>query len=110
MRPVGAKRALFLAVSACILAGCAGGYNLPRREAINIYVEKPESREVYFFSSLDGFKPHPAEKQPDGRWMVTTPAGHEFSYFFTADGEHYLPPCRFKESDGYGSRNCVHSP
>jgi len=104
------KGTLFLAISTCVLGGCISGYHLFQRETINIFIEKPESSEIYFFSSLDGFKPRKVERYAGGRWMAVAPADREFSYFFIVDGHHYIPSCRLKESDGYGNQNCIYSP
>ena len=101
---------LMLAVCCCFLGGCTNRYGLYERSTVDILLEKPESREVYFVSSLNGFEPRKLNRQEDGVWRVTVPAGGEFSYFFLVDGSPHIPPCRLKESDDYGNQNCIYSP
>ena len=53
---------------------------------------------------------NPAKKIAPWTWLVTIPAGSEFTYFYIADGAVYLPPCCFTEKDDFGSENCLFIP
>jgi hypothetical protein len=43
-------------------------------------------------------------------WKVTLSRLNEFKYFYLVDGKAYLPDCRLRENDDFGSNNCVFSP
>ena len=60
-------------------------------------------------SSHDHFVPREARKE-NKRWVVSLPADSRFRYFYLVDGEIYLPPCRMKENDDFGSENCIFDP
>ena len=92
-----------------VLPGCASHYYLVKGETVHIYLKSPSARTVLFASSLDGFEPHEAKKIDDDTWEITIPASREFKYFYIVDGVVYLPPCRLKEHDDFGSENCVYS-
>ena len=71
---------------------------------IKIQFSEPKS------SSVDGYQLHQAEKIDSKTWLVTMPVGSEFTYFYIIDGIAYVPPCRFKEKDDFGSENCIFIP
>ena len=93
------------------LNGCAAPpqYKLDGAR-LHIYLQKPNARTVYFASSIDAFVLHPARLNDKGTWEAVIPLGHEFRYFFIADGSITLPPCRYKEKDDFGSENCIFIP
>lgn len=98
----------FLAVST--LTGCAAShFQQVKGETLILYLDKPKSKSVYFYSSLDGFAPVKAEKS-DGLWVVSLSCQKPFSYFYVLDGEVFTPPCRLKEKDDFGSENCLFDP
>ena len=92
------------------LSGCARHYYRVEADTLHIYLKNSEARKVYFSSSLDRFELHPAQKVDSETWIVSLPANREFTYFYIADEEIFLPACRFSELDDFGSRNCVFIP
>jgi hypothetical protein len=99
--------ALFLVIG---LTGCTSHFYQVKGELTYIYLEEPEARSVSFASSEDGYQLHQAEKIDSKTWLVTMPAGLEFTYFYIVDGAAYVPSCRFKEKDDFGSQNCIFIP
>lgn len=94
-----------------LLTGCASRhYYTIEKDAVHIYLTKPDARAVYFASSLDTFKPVKAKKNSDETWEVTVPKDVEFRYFYIVDGVVYVPLCTFKEYDDFGSENCIYVP
>ncbi len=65
---------------------------------------------VNLLTSLDDFIPHRAHKINADTWKITVPANGEFRYFYTIDGSVYLPECRLKEKDDFGTENCIFVP
>ena len=70
----------------------------------------PDARQVYFLSSLDGYKPRKAIRVNNWMWQIDAPDQNEFKYFYKVDGTVYLPNCRLKEQDDFGSQNCIYIP
>jgi hypothetical protein len=104
-------RFLILVLGAIIiLSGCASHYYKVNNNNVYIYLNEPSAKEVYLLSSLDQFKHHEAMKNENGVWEVMLPSGMEFRYFFIVDGNVYIPTCDQKESDDFGSENCVFVP
>ncbi len=64
---------------------------------------------MILFCSLDGFEPHET-RNDDGRWVVSLPSDSPFRYYYLLDGKMFLPPCRMKEKDDFGSENCIFDP
>lgn len=89
-----------------LAAGCSTHYYRIKADKLEIYLEKPGARKVIFACSLDDFKPHEASNL-DGCWVVTVHRQDQFRYFYMIDGELFLPPCRLKEKDDFGSENCI---
>ncbi len=100
----------FLMISMLILTGCAGHYHQQDNNTVSILLKKPGAKRVYFLSSLDGYKPHKAIRVGDQTWQINAPAKTEFSYFYKVDGDVYLPACRLKEQDDFGSKLCIYIP
>ncbi|MEA3470275.1 MAG: hypothetical protein U9R24_00995 [Thermodesulfobacteriota bacterium] len=94
-----------------LLSGCAGHFCY-RIEGANVhfYLRNPDRATVLFASSLDGYKFHEVKRVKKGLWQVTVPAEREFRYFYVINGEVFLPPCKLKEKDDFGSENCIYSP
>ena len=65
---------------------------------------------VYFAHSLDDYIPHRVKAGKDGRWEFAMTANSEFRYFYIVDGTVYLPECKFRETDDFGSENCIFAP
>jgi len=105
------KRCLLLfMVSLFFFSGCAGHYYRKNGDTVRIFLKKPDAQQVYFFSSLDGYKPRKAMRVDNGTWQISAPAQTEFKYFYRVDGAVYLPACRLKEQDDFGSKTCIYIP
>lgn len=92
------------------LAGCAGHYYRTEGDTLHLYVTLPEARSVFFASSLDDFELHAARRVRRGAWEISLPAQREFKYFYVADGKVFLPECRLREADDFGSADCIFVP
>ncbi|MDA3832294.1 MAG: hypothetical protein PF495_02760 [Spirochaetales bacterium] len=105
------KYALLVVAVLFVFTGCAGSHFYKVKEdVVHIYLKNPDAKVVYFASSLDGYKPVRAKKINDKIWEVIVPAYVEFKYFYIVDGNVYLPSCRLKENDDFGSHNCIYVP
>lgn len=95
-----------------ILCGCTAGrhYHYHENRHVHLYLYVPGAERVLFASSLDNFTPRPARSIGGGGWTVELPAESEFRYFYIVDGAVYLPACRFREKDDFGSENCIYHP
>jgi hypothetical protein len=91
------------------LWGCATHYYRTDTAGTTIYLRLPEAASVVLHTSIDGFRPHTAERR-SGRWTNTLSATREFIYFYNVDGEVFIPDCRFKEKDDFGQENCIFLP
>ena len=100
----------FLMISLLIFTGCAGHYYRKNNGSLSIFLKMPDAQQVYFLSSLDGYRPRKAIRVDDRTWQISTPAQMEFTYFYKVDGKVYLPNCRLKEQDDFGSQNCIYIP
>ncbi|MGD8701108.1 MAG: hypothetical protein PVG51_07060 [Desulfosarcina sp.] len=92
-----------------LMTGCATHYYDVKGDTLNLYLNHPDAKKVTFACSLDGFEPHDARKV-DGRWMVSVPSQKPFRYYYMLNGELFLPPCKLKENDDFGSKNCIFTP
>ena len=102
---------LFLIIaSVLVLSGCAGHYYERNNNTVSIFLKKPNARQVYFLSSLNGYKPQKAIRVDEKTWQINAPAKTEFRYFYKVDGTEYLPECRLKEKDDFGSKICIYIP
>jgi len=104
------RHLLFLLISMLVFSGCASHYYQKNNDTVSIFLKKPDARRVYFLSSLDGYKPRQADRVDSRTWKINTPAKTEFTYFYNVDGAVYLPECRLKEQDDFGSQICIYIP
>jgi hypothetical protein len=102
-------RLLLIAGFIVLAAGCTTHHFQVQGNTLALYLEKPDAQWVILSCSLDGFEPHEA-KNVDGRWVVSLPSDCQFRYYYVIDGEMFLPPCRMKEKDDFGSENCIFDP
>ena len=79
-------------------------------DTVIFYLDLPGAENVYFAHSLDHYNPHRVRAGKDGRWEFAMTATAEFRYFFMVDGSVYLPECKFRETDDFGSENCIFVP
>jgi hypothetical protein len=100
----------FLMISVLVFAGCASHYYREDNDMVRIFLKMPDAHQVYFFSSLDGYKPQRAIRLDDRTWEISASGQTEFKYFYKVDGKVYLPRCRLKEQDDFGSQNCIYIP
>ena len=92
-----------------LTAGCATHYHKVQGNMLELYLKKPEAMQLILFYSRDGFEPHEA-RQENGRWVVSLPAGESFRYYYVVDDKIFIPSCRMKENDDFGSENCIFDP
>lgn len=92
-----------------VMTGCTTHYYEKQRDTLVLYLYKPNAQQVLLACSLDGFEPHEA-RYLDGRWVVDLPSGDPFRYYYILDGKLFLPPCQIRESDDFGSENCIFDP
>ena len=93
-----------------VFTGCVGHYYRKNNDTLSIFLKMPGARQVYFLSSLNGYKPQKAIRVNDRTWQIDAPAQTEFKYFYRVDGAVYLPACRLKEQDDFGSKTCIYIP
>ena len=100
----------FLIISVFLFSGCASHFYRKNNDTVCIFLKKPDAKQVYFLSSLDGYKPLKAMRVDNQTWQINAPANTEFRYFYSVDGALYLPDCRLKEQDDFGSKICIYIP
>ena len=105
------RKNILIALFFVSLSGCTASHYVERKPAsLTLYLRLPEASRIQFASSLDNYFLHDAFQSRSGVWEVTLPAGSEFAYFYIVDGAPFLPECRFKETDDFGSENCLYLP
>ncbi|UCF91368.1 MAG: hypothetical protein JSW39_24345 [Desulfobacterales bacterium] len=104
------KSLMAVTASLGLLTSCAAHYHQIKADRVSIYLKIPGAQVVGFASSLDDYQIHPARKTENEAWVIVVPAGAEFKYFYMVDGNMYLPACRLKEKDDFGSENCIFTP
>ena len=91
--------------------GCAGiHYSTENQSSVSLFLRQPDARHVQFASSVDKYKLHNTQKNGLGFWEVNVPCLTAFSYFYVVDGSVHIPDCRFRETDDFGSENCLYQP
>ena len=103
------RRLLLIFGLMTLATGCATHYFEVQGDRLSMVLDKSDAQQVQLACSLDGFELRKAQKK-DGRWVVRLPADVPFSYYYVLDGEVFLPPCRMKECDDFGSENCIFDP
>ncbi len=101
------------ALTVIIMLGISGNvahYHSVENDTVIFYLNLVGAESVYFAHSLDNYIPHRVKAGNDGTWEFTMKAKFEFSYFYIVDGTVYLPECRFREPDDFGSENCIFVP
>ncbi len=92
------------------ISGHAAHYYSVEYDTVIFYLNLPGAENVYFAHSLDDYIPHRVKAGKDGRREFGMTANSEFSYFYIVDGTVYLPECQFRETDDFGSENCIFVP
>ena len=103
------KSALLAAGFLFVISGCASHYHKIKGDTLNLYLKEPHADRVILSCSLDGFEPHEA-RQENGRWIVSLPAALPFQYYYVLDEKIFIPSCRMKQTDDFGSENCIYDP
>ncbi|GAB6094977.1 hypothetical protein JCM14469_12290 [Desulfatiferula olefinivorans] len=98
-----------MAIVCLLMTACVHHYHEKQGDLLVVYLKRPEAEAVSFLYSHDGFKPHKAVRVQSDLWQVSVTFANDFVYFYIVDDEVYLPPCRLREKDDFGSENCVFS-
>ena len=97
-----------------MIMGCAGRhyYHEDRSEngTVQFVLNGLEAEAVYFAYSLDNYQLHPTERTNDETWAIHVSGDKTFKYFYLVDGTVYIPPCTLRETDDFGSENCIYVP
>jgi hypothetical protein len=93
-----------------VTGGCSAHHLLIKNGHIEMALTAPQAQSVVLVISSDPFQQVQALRDASGVWKVTLNRAHEFKYFYLVDGKMYLPDCRQRENDDFGSNNCVFSP
>jgi hypothetical protein len=101
------KTSVFAACLLMLCFGCADHYYKTQEDGVRIYLSSLEAEQVLFLSSLDGYERHEARKTDSKTWEILVHADSEFKYFYIVDGKLFLPACPLKETDDFGSENCI---
>ena len=90
--------------------GCATHHHTVEQDEVTMYLSVGNARSVKFAYSLDQFRLRKTDRVDAGTWKIRVTANHCFTYFYVIDGDVYIPDCRLKESDDFGSENCLYVP
>ena len=103
------NRLLMIGAMLLGISGCTAHYHRLHGDDLFLYLNEPDAQKVYFACSLDGYQPHETYKE-DGCWVIPIPGREPFRYFYLLDDSVYLPDCRLKEDDDFGTQNCIFDP
>ena len=101
---------VLVAVFSIAIGGCAAHYHVIDSGHVEMYLRAPQAQLVVLVVSSDPFQEVQARRGDSGMWKATLNRQSEFTYFYLVDGKAYLPECRLREHDDFGSSNCVLSP
>lgn len=102
---------LAIILLACLFQGCAPQHYVTiQANTVNLYLQAPQATNVQFASSADQYTLRKASKNQDGAWLINGLANQEFQYFYLVDGQLFIPDCRFKQNDDFGTTNCRYLP
>ena len=93
-----------------LFSGCATHYYRVAPEGLEIFLKMAEAETVELACTTDRIRIYTAKKVGRTLWAVTVPSHREFSYFYLVDGADYLPDCLLRETDDFGSANCIYQP
>lgn len=99
-----------LAAAVAVNAGCTRHFLEVREKAVELYLHAPGAREVALLAAAEAVEDIPAEHLGFGLWRARRAGLREFRYSFRVDGKIELPECPLRESDDFGSWNCVFDP
>jgi hypothetical protein len=89
---------------------CSSHYLRVENEKTHLFLKAPHAQRVMFASSLDRFQWHDAQRVKRQTWQITIPRDIPQAYVYRVDDQLFLPDCRFKEQDDFGSENCLYIP
>lgn len=92
-----------------LLGGCSTHYHRIEDDTLTLYLKKPGALQVFLACSSDNFVPRKA-RNANSSWTVSVSSRATFRYFYIVDNQTYLPPCRIREKDDFGSENCIFEP
>ena len=92
------------------LAACSNHYLRVEDEQAHLFLKAPHAQRVMFASSLDHFQWRSAERTGGQTWQITIPRDIPQAYIYLVDDHVFLPDCRFREQDDFGSENCLYIP
>lgn len=101
---------IFALLFAAGTTACSGHSYRIKNNNLHIYLKEPGAHTVIFLSSLDDFSPHEAHRIDKRTWEIILPTKIEFKYFYIVDGVPFIPDCKYKENDDFGSQNCIFIP
>jgi hypothetical protein len=105
------SRLLAIGILIGSLQGCAPQHLIiVQADKVTLLLNAPQAKQVQFASSTDHYTAHDATKDPEGHWVVTELANQEFQYFYLIDGKSFIPDCRFRQHDDFGTTNCRYLP
>lgn len=93
-----------------VAGGCTAHYHVVNQGQVEMYLMAPQAQSVVLVIAGDPFRKVQALRDAFGTWKATLNQSGEFKYFYIMDDKAYLPDCRLKEHDDFGSDNCVFSP
>jgi hypothetical protein len=100
----------FLSAIIILTSGCAVRQYRVINQELHIYLKNKDAEKVYILCSIDEYTPRQATDTGSGTWEAVLPSDAEFRYFFLVDNEVFIPSCKMKEKDDFGSENCVYIP
>ncbi len=108
---VAVKHGIILILAAVLAAGgCAVHYHVVNNGQVEMYLTAPQAQSVVLVVAGEPFQKVQALRDASGTWKATLNQSGEFKYFYIMDDKSYLPDCRLKEHDDFGSDNCVFAP
>lgn len=105
------KRFLILPLLiALVLAACSSHYLRVENGQAYLFLKVRHAQSVMFASSLEHFQWRSAERIDGQTWRISIPVNISQTYIYLVDGQLFLPDCRFREQDDFGSENCLYIP
>ncbi|MBT4287127.1 MAG: hypothetical protein HOD92_07285 [Deltaproteobacteria bacterium] len=101
----------FLLLLASLLIGCTSHRIEKNTQGLKIFLKQENIVKLEFVSSINQFVPLTLKKNDNAEWIVKIPGKKTpFRYFYIRDGNFFLPDCKLKEKDDFGSENCIYDP
>lgn len=92
-----------------VLSGCAPKHFVEKHtNALMFSLRSPEAKRVQLAASFDYYTLHDAQQNSYGVWQIEVPLHSELKYFYVVDSLVYIPECRLKEKDDFGSVSCLY--